>query len=315
MKVLVVGCGASGRRHINNLSAIDRIKSISVFTGNKDCLNEVNRKDKVTITDSLTNTDADFAVIANDTYKHIDTAIPLAERGLHLFIEKPLSHNLNKTNELRDIARNKKIKIFIGYNLRFLGAIKYIREKLSERALGRLYFAKIEVGQYLPEWRPARDYRDSYSARKNKGGGVALDLSHEIDYMRYLFGDPVSWKTVKSKASSLEIDSDDIFEGIYKYQNGFMCNVHMDYLQKEKKREIRIVGSYGEINCDFVKQKMTTSQEQVDTVEGQDGLFDVAQTYKDELEHFIEAIQKDATPAITMDDGIRALELLEDDKR
>src|SRR3989338_7683718 len=187
MKVLVVGCGASGRRNINNLAAIDRIKSISVFTGNKDCLKEVNRKDKVTITDSLTNTDADFAVIANDTYKHIDTAIPLAERGIHLFIEKPLSHNLNKTNELREIARKKKIKIFIGYNLRFLGAMKYIREKLSEGLLCRLYFAKIEVGQYLPDWRPSRDYRNSYSASAVRGGGVALDLSHDGGYNRQFF--------------------------------------------------------------------------------------------------------------------------------
>ena len=315
MKVLVVGCGASGRKHINNLTAIDRIKSITVFTGNKDCLNEVNHNDKVTITNSLTNTDADFAIIANDTYKHIDTAIPLAERGMHLFIEKPLSHNLNKTNELREIARKKKIKIFIGYNLRFLGAMKYVKEKIAQGVLGRLYFARIEVGQYLPEWRPARDYRDSYSASAAQGGGAALDLSHEVDYMRYLFGDPAVWKTIKSKASNLEIDSDDIFEGIYQYQNGFICNVHMDYLQKEKRREIRIVGSNGELNCDFVKKRITMSQEKGNNVvEDKKSLFDVAQTYKDELVHFIEAIQKDTIPDITLDDGIRALELLEDDK-
>lgn len=311
MKVLVVGCGASGRRHINNLSAIDRIKSISVFTENKDCLKEVNRKDKVIITDSLTNADADFAVIANDTYKHIDTAIPLAERGLHLFIEKPLSHNLNKTNELRDIARKKKIKIFIGYNLRFLGAVKYMKEQIAKRALGNLYFARIEVGQYLPSWRQDRDYRDSYSSRKDAGGGVALDLSHEIDYMRYLFGDPVSWKTVKSKASSLEIDSDDIFEGIYKYRNGFMCNVHMDYLQKEKRRGIRIVGSDGELHCDFIRKKVTIKKNDEETAQNEETMFDVSKTYIDELDHFVEVIEKDTEPAIGLEDGIQILRLLE----
>lgn len=311
MKVLVVGCGASGRRHINNMAAIDRIKSISVFTENKDCLKEVNRKDKVIITDSLTNADADFAVIANDTYKHIDTAIPLAERGIHLFIEKPLSHNLNKTNELRDIARKKKIKIFIGYNLRFLGAVKYMKEQIAKRALGNLYFARIEVGQYLPSWRQDRDYRDSYSSRKDAGGGVALDLSHEIDYMRYLFGDPVSWKTVKSKASSLEIDSDDIFEGIYKYQNGFMCNVHMDYLQKEKRRGIRIVGSDGELHCDFIRKKVTIKKNDEETAQNEETMFDVSKTYIDELDHFVEVIEKDTEPAIGLEDGIQILRLLE----
>jgi len=311
MKVLVVGCGASGRRHINNLAAIDRIKSISVFTGNKDCLKEVNRKDKVIITESLTNTDADFAVIANDTYKHIDTAIPLAERGIHLFIEKPLSHNLNKTNELRDIARKKKIKIFIGYNLRFLGAMKYIREKLSEGLLGRLYFAKIEVGQYLPDWRPSRDYRNSYSASAVRGGGVALDLSHEVDYMRHLFGDPARWSVVKAKVSNLEIDSDDVFEGIYKYGNNFICTIHLDYLLKEKKREIQIIGSGGVLHCDFIRKTISIRKNDEETVQNEEAMFDINKTYADELNHFVEVIEKDLEPDIGLEDGIQVLRLLE----
>ena len=311
MKVLVVGCGASGRRHINNLTAIDRIKSISVFTGNKDCLNKVNHNDKVTITNSLTNTDADFAIIANDTYKHIDTAIPLAERGIHLFIEKPLSHNLNKTNELREIARKKKIKIFIGYNLRFLGAMKYVKEKIAQGVLGRLYFAKIEVGQYLPEWRQDRDYRDSYSSRKDAGGGVALDLSHEIDYMRYLFGDPVQWKVMKTKVSDLEIDSEDIFEGIYRYDNNFVCTVHMDYLQKEKARELRIVGSNGVLHCDFIRKKISIGKNDGEIVQKGGDMFDVSETYAGELNHFIEVIEKDLEPDIGLEDGIQVLRFLE----
>jgi len=311
MKVLVVGCGASGRRHINNLSAIDRIKSISVFTRNKDCLKEVHHRDKAVITDSLTNTDADFAVIANDTYKHLDTAIPLAERGIHLFIEKPLSHNLNKTNELRDIARKKKIKIIIGYNLRFLGAMKYIRAKLSEGVIGRLYFAKIEVGQYLPDWRPSRDYRNSYSASAVRGGGVALDLSHEVDYMRHLFGDPARWSVVKAKVSNLEIDSDDVFEGIYKYGNNFICTIHLDYLLKEKKREIQIIGSGGVLHCDFIRKTISIRKNDEETVQNEEAMFDINKTYADELNHFVEVIEKDLEPDIGLEDGIQVLRLLE----
>ena len=112
--------------------------------------------------------------------------------------------------------------------------MKYVKDRLSEKIIGDLYFAKIEVGQFLPLWRPDRDYRDSYSASKAKGGGVALDLSHEIDYMRYLLETPVTGKYLKARASKLEIDSDDVFEGIYRYDNNFICNVHMDYLQKDK---------------------------------------------------------------------------------
>ena len=84
--------------------------------------------------------------------------------------------------------------------MRFLGAVRHIKEQLAKNLLGDIYFAQIEAGQYLPLWRE-RDYTESYSAHKSKGGGVALDLSHEIDYMRYLFGNPCSWKVFKTKVS------------------------------------------------------------------------------------------------------------------
>ncbi|MFA4830332.1 MAG: Gfo/Idh/MocA family oxidoreductase, partial [Thermodesulfovibrionales bacterium] len=127
MKALVVGCGASGKRHINNLIKLDSIEGISVYTKNNDCLKVFGNKDKITVADSLDNIEADFALIANETCKHIDTALFLAAKGMDLFIEKPLSHNQDKTDELKEIAKKKKIKIFVGYNLRYLGAMKYVK--------------------------------------------------------------------------------------------------------------------------------------------------------------------------------------------
>ena len=315
MKALVVGCGASGKRHIGNLVKLDAIEGISVYTKNKDCLKGIGDKDKINITGSLDNVKADFALIANETYRHIDTALFLAAKGMDLFIEKPLSHDRDKTDELKEIARKKKIKIFVGYNLRYLGAMKYMKNKLSENIIGDLYFAKIEVGQFLPSWRPDRDYRNSYSASAAKGGGVALDLSHEVDYMRYLFGDPCTWKALKGKVSRLEINSEDIFEGIYKYDNNFICNVHMDYLQNNKKREIRIVGSEGVLNCDLIGKSIRINKGDKETVINDRDMFDIDRTYMDELRHFIKSIEEDIIPDITLDDGISALKLLEDGER
>jgi len=312
MKALVVGCGASGKRHISNLLQLKNIEGISVYTKNKECFKGLKGDGKINIINALDNIEADFAIIANETYKHIDAAIPLAERGIHLFIEKPLSHNLNKTNELREIAQKKKIKIFVGYNLRYLGAMKYIKDRLSEKIIGDLYFAKIEVGQFLPSWRSDRDYRNSYSASEAKGGGVALDLSHELDYMRYLFGEPCNWKVMKARVSKLEIDSEDIFEGIYRYDNNFICNVHMDYLQKDKKREIRIVGSEGMLNCDLIGKSIRIIRDDKETITSDDCMFDFDKTYSDELNHFIGTIQGKTAPSTTVEDGIMALRLLED---
>ncbi|MBI5789050.1 MAG: Gfo/Idh/MocA family oxidoreductase [Candidatus Schekmanbacteria bacterium] len=318
MQVLVVGYGSIGKGHVYNLLKLDNISKILIFTTSSAQIGipDVNRKAE--FVDSLAHPlinsiNVDFAIVANETYKHMDTAIFLAEKGINLFIEKPLSHNLDKIELLEETVRRKKLKTFIGYNLRFLGAIEYIKTKLSQKIVGDLYFARIEVGQYLPLWRPDTDYRKSYSASKSRGGGVALDLSHEVDYMRYLFGNPHNWKVVRSKVSKLEIDSEDLFEGIYKYDNGFICNVHMDYLQSIKKREIRVEGSEGTILADLVKKNIKiTGKDGKELLVSDANMFNVEQTYVDELSYFIKYLKGEAEPFITLNDGVNTLKLLED---
>lgn len=312
MKVLVVGCGSIGKRHISNLVGLDGIDRIFVYTKNTQYLDTLEKKGKITIIYDLEETDADFAIIANETNKHIDTAVQLAERGINLFIEKPLSHNLDRIEALKEAVKRRKIKVFIAYNLRFLSAIEYIKKQLSQKVIGNLYFAKIEVGQFLPSWRPNVDYRQSYSAKKAMGGGVALDLSHEVDYMRYFFGDPLLWKVIKTRVSNLEIDSDDIFEGIYLFSDDFVCNVHLDYLQMTKRRKIRIVGSRGSIVCDFVNKYMNVTLEGRESILNDEKMFDINKTYMEEMKHFIKVIKSGNEPAISLSDGIEALKLLED---
>lgn len=312
MRALVIGCGSIGKIHISNLLKLKTIKCITIYTKNTHCLEGIETNNRVNIITSQSDGEVDFAIIANETNKHLASAVELAERGINLFVEKPLSHNLENVDMLNNIIEEKGLKLFVAYNLRYLGAIKYIKEQLSRNILGDLYFSKIEAGQYLPLWRPDRDYRDSYSSAKVKGGGVALDLSHEVDYMRYLFGDPCYWKVIKGKVSDLEIDSDDIFEGIYMYHNNFICNVHMDYLQLDKKREIRIVGSEGTLICDFVKEYIRVTVKNKELFLNNEDMFDLNRTYMDELIHFIDSVKKGIEPAITFDDGIKALKLLED---
>lgn len=141
---------------------------------------------------------------------------------------------------------------------------------------------------------------------------MALDLSHEIDYMRYLFGEPSCWKMMNTKVSKLEICSDDIFEGLYRYNTNFICNVHMDYLQKNRKREIRIEGSEGAIKCDFVKKNIKIIKNNVETIIDDDTMFDISKTYIDEINHFVKVIEENKETDITLEDGIKALILLTD---
>ena len=319
MNVLVVGYGSIGKRHVINLCRLDCIDEIIIYTKVKEGFENQSEKKIIFIDAAIVDLPTvasqykiDFAMIANETFKHVDTAIALAEKGCHLFIEKPLSHNLEKIDLLKEMTQKKQIKVFVAYNLRYLPAIQYIKDQISKHIIGDLYFAKIEVGQYLPSWRPKVSYTDSYSANAEYGGGVALDLSHEVDYMRYLFGDPCLWKTMRSKASDLVINSEDIFEGIYKYKQGFVCSVHMDYLQRKAERKIRIVGSRGEIVCDFMEKwiKIKTPDDEIRLTE--EKLFKMEDTYKNELQEFIETITSNKPATISIDDGIKALELLED---
>jgi len=311
MKVLLVGCGSIGRRHLRNLIALNKVKKIFVYSKVKNYLSGLKDKNKVSLVESLDDVKVDLAIIANETYKHIDTALVLAKKRIHLFIEKPLSHILSgKLNLLKKIISQNKIKVAIGYNLRFLGAIKFIKTILSQQTLGDIYCVKIEVGQYLPSWRNGRDYRVSYSASKRRGGGVALDLSHEIDYMRYFFGDPHSFKTVKAKVSDLKIDSEDIFEGIYIYDR-FICNVHLDYLQKNRKRIIRIEASKGYLVCDLISKKIIIEINGKKKIITDKKLFDLDKTYIWEILSFIRSIKNDHKPEVTFKDGVRVLGLIE----
>jgi predicted dehydrogenase len=326
MRALVVGYGSIGKRHVGNLLERDDIEHIFILTKIDPVSSNLNEHKKVTFV-KLTKSSvsdlsclspihfskSDFAIIANETSKHIDWAISLGKLGVNLLIEKPLSHTLDRVVELQNVVDEMKIKVMVGYNLRFLGIMGTIKEYLSEGLVGNIYFAKIEVGQYLPTWRKDVDYRSTYSADKSLGGGVALDLSHEIDYMKYLFGFPLSWKIIKGKVSDLEITSDDIFEGVYRYNN-YLCNVHMDYLQRQKKRECRIVGNKGTLICDFVRQRLelqSSIDEELCT--GTLDAFDVDKTYKIELGQFIQTIQRDGAPAVTIGDGIDVLKLIEGD--
>ncbi|MEW6600337.1 MAG: Gfo/Idh/MocA family oxidoreductase [Nitrospirota bacterium] len=313
MNALVIGCGSIGRRHISNLIASDRVNRIIVLTQNRKCAKGLEDSGKLVMVSSLSGVSADFAVIANETAKHIETAVQLAEKNIDLFIEKPLSHNLDGADMLKSLAVKKGLKIFIGYNLRFLGIMRYIKEQVDGKSLGDLYFSKIEVGQYLPLWRTGTDYRDSYSASRERGGGVALDLSHELDYMRYIFGDPVNWKVMRSRTGSLDMDAEDIFEGLYLFGNNFVCNVHMDCLQENAKRSIRIEGSRGALTCDFIGKELTVSSQSGRTVINDPVLFDVHETYKTEMDSFMDVIEKRVEPAITIEDGIAVLRLIEDE--
>ena len=309
MKVIFFGLGSIGNRHANIVSKSYGHQLFALRTGEGAGCNDLGIEE-VHTWDEVKHIGPDVAFITNPTFMHIDTARKCAELGIKLFIEKPIGSSNEGLDKLIGEVESQKLVTYVAYNLRFHPVIKRLKEYLKDK---KLYHASVYTSSFLPEWRPAQWHMDTYSASKDKGGGVALDLSHEIDYMRFLFEDPVSWKIIKSKASDLDIDSEDLFEGLYRFPSGFLCSVHMDYICHDKKREMNIIGSEGTIRCNLVEKyiKIQKNNGELSVIED-DHLFDIAESYRTEMNHFIECIEKDEDPQITLDDGIEVLKLLED---
>jgi predicted dehydrogenase len=150
-----------------------------------------------------------LAIIANPAPFHIVTAQALAEIGVHLLIEKPLAASLDGVAHLLETCRKQHSVLLIGYNLRFLPSLQYFRELLLAGSLGRVMSVRCEIGQYLPSWRPESEYRLGVTARQELGGGALLELSHEIDYLCWIFGEVETVQAYISQQSRLDIDVED----------------------------------------------------------------------------------------------------------
>lgn len=244
MKILIIGYGSIGKRHEEVLSGFHDIHSIDIVT--KQTLD-----DKTTFLslEEVADLDAyDYFVIASETNKHYEQLKFLDSKVSQklIFCEKPL---FETTKELK-IENNK---VVVGYVLRFHPLLQQLREFLQDETILSVH---INCGQYLPTWRPGCDYRVSYSAKKEEGGGVLLDLSHEIDYLQWLSGKIEELKSYQVKISDLDIDSDDLTTFIGKTETGAIVNVSVDYISKIIRRELLINTLENSYSLDFIANKL-----------------------------------------------------------
>lgn len=230
MRVLIIGYGSIGKRHYSVLSTLNNIESISLVSKQKNInpsLLVYENLDAVEHLDSY-----DYFVISSETHKHYEHLKYLESRlrNKTIFCEKPLFETYKELN----ITHNR---VFVGYVLRYHPLIQRLKEELeSENVIN----VNINCSQYLPWWRTNQDYRESYSARKSKGGGVLLDLSHELDYLEWIFGQLIEVKSYQLKISDLEIDSDDIVTLVGKTKKNVLVSLSMDYISKIPKRRILV---------------------------------------------------------------------------
>jgi predicted dehydrogenase len=314
MKILVVGLGSIGRRHIKNLRAINPSIQIAVcHEGSEgDRLEDLSSQiDQVVYgLDQALPWQPDAALITNPASMHIEKALALGELGVDLFIEKPLSNTLNHVDELLDLCKKRSLILMVGYNFRFYRPLQLMQQAVAKGEIGRVVGVRAEVGQFLPEWRPG-DYRQQVSAQQITGGGAVLELSHELDYVRWLVGEIRMVIAQIDHLSDLEIDVEDTAEVILRFDNGAIGSVHLDMIQRPPTRSCRVIGTEGVITWDWSSHRVqlfsARSNSWVDLHPAR--AFDRNEMYVAEIRHFLDCVAGKGVPIVNGNVGKRVLEI------
>ncbi|MCX8063326.1 MAG: Gfo/Idh/MocA family oxidoreductase, partial [Anaerolineales bacterium] len=315
MKFLIIGFGSIGRRHAQNLLDLKQTDLLVYRTGNSTLPPEMNLD--LPIETNLERAFAyqpDAVIVANPTALHLPVSIRAAQQGCHIFLEKPIAHNLEGIDEFQKIVNEKGIKVLVGFQYRFHPAIQMMRQWIKEGKIGRPLWARAHWGEYLPDWHPWEDYRRSYSARRELGGGVLLTLCHPFDYLNDLFGKATHVSAFVNKLGDLEIDVEDTVEVILQYPNSFVATLHLDYLQRPPTHTLEICGTQGTLKWDYHAGSLQLHQilderepKFVSTTLPVPSHQERNQMYRAEMEHFLQVIQGNESPACSLEDGIYAL--------
>jgi len=313
MRAVIVGLGSIGSRHLANLKTIEPVSHITVChqrPGGSYSADTLSNSTVYRLEDAL-KAKPDIAIITSPASLHIEAALSFARQGIHLFVEKPLSNDLHGVDELLETCHRRNLVLMVGYNLRFYRPLQVMREALIEGRIGRPLIIQAEVGQYLPEWRPGSDYRQSVSARRDLGGGALLELSHELDYARWLLGEVAALSARTAHVSDLEIDVEDVADIILQFCSGAQGSIHLDMIRRPATRTCRIYGAKGALTWDGINHQTQLFSSDTNTwVDLHPATsIDRNDMYVAGLRHFVECVGNNSPPLVGGEDGLRALQI------
>ena len=311
MDILVVGCGSIGERHIRNLIDISS-HDIIAFDTSKERLNIIKESYNVETCDNIERCfecGIDAVIVCTPPSTHLQIAEQAIANGAHVFIEKPISDRLDNLDKLIEKAANNKKIISVGYCFRFSEGLKMVKSFIDSGKLGRILSIKAEFGQYLPDWRPWQNYKQSYTAKKDLGGGIILDGSHEIDYLYWFVGDVKEVFCFADKISDLEVETEDTAEILLRFSNGAIGEIHLDFTQRAYSRNCKIIGEKGTLIWNFGEQKVRLYSADSKKWEIYDVDADVNLMYIEEMKHFLQCIDVLSTPLTDAMQGKRVLEI------
>jgi predicted dehydrogenase len=315
MKYLIAGFGSIGRRHFHNLLTLGE-RDILIYHTHHSTLPEDELAGYRVETDlrAALAYKPDAVIISNPTALHLDVAIPAAQCGCHLLIEKPISHSMARLDELKQAIDLNHNRVLVGFQFRFHPGLQQLKKLLDEGAIGEPLSACAHWGEYLPGWHPWEDYKQGYAARPELGGGVVLTLSHPLDYLRWLLGEVESLSAFTSHLG-LNMPVEDTAEITLRFENGALGSLHLDYLQRPPSHWLEIIGTLGTLRWDnadgitrLTKVGMKDNAVSLQEIFPPEG-FERNWMFLDEIRHFHAVLHGDAEPLCTLHDGEMALRL------
>ncbi len=286
MNLLIFGSGSSASRFIGILKELGH--SVWVYKHRPNVL----IPEGCSSLDSLENlSQFDGAIVSSPSATHLEYAKQCVKQSVPALVDKPFSDSLSGVASVVKLARRKNVFLMTGFNLRFLPIVKKIKEYCHSEKLGATLHAELYVGQYLPSWRPWLDYRKNYSAHYRLGGGVALDLIHEIDLALEFFPG-ISFSLLRSaKLSALDIDTEDFV--LFETKSAPIIQVKLDYLNHIKTRQYRIVGTNGSLSIDIFNKRFQYSSVNGETdVVTEPSAFDISASFTEQTAYFLSALSK-----------------------
>ena len=313
MRILICGLGSIGRRHLRNLVSLGQ-RDIVLYRSGNSTLPEEELKDYPMESDlsaALERFAPEAALVTNPTALHMEVAVPAARRGCQVFIEKPVSDGLEGVHELRKAVAESGRRTLVGFQYRYHPGLLLAKRLVEEGTLGEPLSAQAMYGDYLPDWHPWEDYRTSYAARSELGGGVLLTLCHPFDTLRWILGE-VEAVTARTKAvKEFDLDVETLASVILEHTGGALASVNLGYHQRPMRHSLEIVGTAGTLRWDQTDGSLrwwTADRNEWQEQPGPSGN-ERNTMFMDEMQHFLQVIDGEGEPACTLDDGIKALEI------
>jgi predicted dehydrogenase len=310
--ILIVGLGSIGRRHLANLRALG-------WPNIRLCRSGRQTKPDADLAGFPVDHDPETAlsrcpiavIVSNPSALHVSMALDAARAGSHLFIEKPLSNDLNGIAELESLIVDRGLIALVGFQFRFNPGLRQIHTWLRAGAIGAVVSAQVHWGEYLPDMHPWEDYRAGYAARAELGGGVLLTLCHPFDYLRWLLGEIEHVSATESRCDALGLSVDTCVDATARFACGTTAHLHLNFVERPSNHRLTLIGTEGTItwnDADSAAHRYRITSRGWETIGAPQG-FERNWMFRDEMRHFLACLRSEEHPLCTIADGRAALEV------